>query len=704
MYRVFGCGEAVTTSNDVIIQALTYAFFDGVDVMSLSLGGASGWKEGPDAAVASRVAAKGIPVYISAGNDGADGALYASNPVAGKAVTGVGAVDNLELAGYSAYTVDQQGASRQLVFLTANKWNTTATLPVKALSTDPSITDDGCDPAQVAKAGDLTGSVVVVGRGTCTFVTKINNVAAAGAKHVLIYNTPYPNSVNYPASPSPDIDAAALTRDDGIYLLNQIAAGAPIKLDFSRQVATTVTNKGLGGLMSSFSTTALPWELDVNPQISAPGGNILSTWPLTLGKYAIISGTSMSCPFVAGSAALYRGLKGKSLSATEQRAVFSSTAKPVTVAGAQVLDTVAKQGGGLIDVYRAVMHTTEVSPGQLALNDTRYFGARQTITVSNKGTKSQTYKITHTSAGTLTSVNTTTTYFNIFPVPISGSAPANVAFSKTSLTIPAGKSATFTATFTPPRGLDPRSIPLYSGFINLKSDAAGSLSVPYAGVADDLYTEKVLDTTAGQSNTDDKLPLMADTEENTITDDKHVFTLKTVNDTLDSPSLYLFHRVGYARESLDLVFANTTFKPTVPIQENGSPASSSAPKKMTKTTAKSVGGGMKHNDVRALHHAHATHVEMERRAVVPLVKSGPKFSDVQIFGNLITGSYAPRDIAVVNYQMPANITTNNGTGTSPIADGEYRLLYRVSKLFNDLDYEGSYESYLSHKFTIKQAA
>src|SRR5258708_38231387 len=59
-----------------------------------------------------------------------------------------------------------------------------------------------------------------------------------------------------------------------------------------------------GGLISSFSSYGLSPDLALKPDIGAPGGFIRSTFPLELGGYANLSGTSMSSPHVAGAAAL----------------------------------------------------------------------------------------------------------------------------------------------------------------------------------------------------------------------------------------------------------------------------------------------------------------------------------------------------------------------------------------------------------------
>ncbi len=195
-------------------------------------------------------------------------------------MTNVGSVDNIELTGYSVYTQDASDPPRQITMLTGNAWNETGVLPVKPVSTDPNVKDDGCDAAKVAANGPYDGKVVVVGRGTCSFVTKFDNIYNNGGRHILVYNTPYPASLTYVTSDHSDLEVASLRREDGLYLKAQYAAGAPIKLDFSRQVVSVTPDTNTGGLMSSFSTTTPFWENSVGPAVSAPGGNILSTWPL----------------------------------------------------------------------------------------------------------------------------------------------------------------------------------------------------------------------------------------------------------------------------------------------------------------------------------------------------------------------------------------------------------------------------------------
>src|ERR1044071_3886406 len=59
------------------------------------------------------------------------------------------------------------------------------------------------------------------------------------------------------------------------------------------RVIHIVPNNQTGGLMAPHSSWGLSMNLDVKPQFSAPGQNIVSTWLLSQGGYQVQSGTSM---------------------------------------------------------------------------------------------------------------------------------------------------------------------------------------------------------------------------------------------------------------------------------------------------------------------------------------------------------------------------------------------------------------------------
>jgi subtilisin family serine protease len=91
------------------------------------------------------------------------------------------------------------------------------------------------------------------------------------------------------------IKTAVISPSDGFYLLDFLKTSSNMTAVFPNPIGDVEgkPNPINGGKMSYFSSWGLTNRLDIKPDISAPGGNILSTYPTYMGDYAVLSGTSM---------------------------------------------------------------------------------------------------------------------------------------------------------------------------------------------------------------------------------------------------------------------------------------------------------------------------------------------------------------------------------------------------------------------------
>ena len=189
VWKVFGCDGQV--GNDILIQAFNLAYEAGVDLISSSIGGPSGWTEDPWDVTVQRITEKGVPCVLSAGNDGANGLFDTSSASESIGSTSIGSIDNTEapmLLTAASYTLNgsnptdfgyaEGGANGNFGNLTA---------PLYAPTLDTTISADGCSPFSDSTP-DLANYVVLIRRGTCTFDIKVENAIAKGAKRILFYN------------------------------------------------------------------------------------------------------------------------------------------------------------------------------------------------------------------------------------------------------------------------------------------------------------------------------------------------------------------------------------------------------------------------------------------------------------------------------------------------------------------------------------
>jgi len=474
-YRVFGCDG--TAESDVIIAALERALRDGMDVVNMSLGASFLWPQTAEALAADVLVNRGIVVVASIGNDGTTGLYSAGAPGVGSGVIGVASFDNTNF-NLNFFVVSPDG--------TKIGYNQADDSPIAPLSGTASMaatgtatsTADACSPLP---AGSLNGKVALIRRGTCSFYQKAFDAQMAGAIGVAIYNNVAGRlSITVTGTPAITIPVVSISDTEGVLIANRLDAG-PVTMSWTHQIVSFPNPTG--GLISSSSSFGLSPDLTLKPDIGAPGGFIRSTFPLELGGYASLSGTSMASPHVAGAVALL--LEARSGTSPQiVTTILQNSAEPRPWFGnptVGVLDNVHRQGAGLLRIDRAILSTSTVTPGKLSLGESQAGPATRTITIQNNNKDQLTYALSHAPA-LATGPNTFTPTYLI--------APATVAFSTNSVVVQQGGSVSVTVTISPNTALPDRSV--YGGYLVVAANNGETYRVPYAGFKGDYQSIQVL--------------------------------------------------------------------------------------------------------------------------------------------------------------------------------------------------------------------
>jgi minor extracellular serine protease Vpr len=276
----------------------------------------------------------------------------------------------------------------------------------------------------------------------------------------------------------------AVSAADGVTINNRIAAG-PTTMSWTTQ--TVSAPNALGNLIAASSSWGVSPDLTLKPDIGAPGNFIRSTFPIEQGSYAILSGTSMASPHVAGAVALLLEARPNTPS-NAVRSLLQNYAVPQLWSGNPglgFLEMAHRQGAGMLQIADAINSTVKVDPGKLSLGESEAGPVTRTLTVRNDGSAAVTFNLAHDPA-LATNGTFTISSFN---------APATVTWSAPTLTVPAGGSATVDVTIAPNAGLADRS--LYGGYLVLVPQGGGrEVRVPYSGFKGDYQSIQILVPTA----------------------------------------------------------------------------------------------------------------------------------------------------------------------------------------------------------------
>jgi len=448
-------------------------------VINMSLGGGGG-PEDPTSVAADNAVLAGAIVVAAAGNSGpGEGTL--GSPAAGRHVIAVAANTDpgsnanwsTDVLAASAVNPNQTGAVTPATNLPAAQGQRSQ-ISLAPLAGTPAPPNGSLAQYYVfVRNGqtldewptNVSGRIALVKLTDpripqTLFAQVANNGAAAGAVAVL-----FVSSTENGTAVRGTIPAATILPADGQYLISILPGGAngdpangtmstfPIRIN--PFFGTTFV-----GQMAAFSSRGpVQGYGQVKPDVSAPGVNVLAAMPpastlgaLAGGNYGRISGTSMATPHTSGAAALIRQVHPAWTPAMVRTALINTSTNMRYGSGdpkadGATADSIIDQGGGLIDVSHAA-HAKAlmgvVGDGIIQPSILGSHSFAEVPVVNNRVISTQSVAVTiqdlSGQGGTynLAAVNNRDTQINGIGISVSPS----------SVTVPAGGTATFNANVT----------------------------------------------------------------------------------------------------------------------------------------------------------------------------------------------------------------------------------------------------------------
>ncbi|KSU65639.1 S8 family serine peptidase [Arthrobacter sp. NIO-1057] len=488
--RVFGCEG----SSSVVGQALDYVldpngdgdFSDRAQVVNMSLGSDHSPTEDPENDIVDELTKAGILSVVASGNagdvtdvGGSPGNSRSSLTVANSVGSHV-TLDKIQVDEPS----DVAGTASGQYSSNFNYTNADPAQLTGEVVMAPASNEYGCDAFE---AGSLEGKWVWLkwsenGEFPCGSAARFNNAEAAGATGVILDSEA--NLFDAGIAGNSTIPGAQFTLDQSQRLRPAAEAGT-LKVTLSPDfVGGSSSESGAGDTLNSSSSRGVHGSNGVvKPDVAAPGTQIGSVGVGTGTGTAVMSGTSMATPLVAGIAALvlegsdYTPYEAKSLimntAATDIKAANGEAYGPNRVGAGRVMADAAIETPAFAYDSDAP-DLTSVVFGVIELDGKKGYTAKRKITLQNTSDKTQTYNANYVAA-----------------TQIPG---ASYSLDRKSVTVKAGKSAQLTVTLkvdpkkwaktidptmaTTQSGLSRAWLADATGRVELTSSTAPTLRVP----------------------------------------------------------------------------------------------------------------------------------------------------------------------------------------------------------------------------------
>jgi minor extracellular serine protease Vpr len=312
-------------------------------------------------------------------------------------------------------------------------------------------------------AGSLSGLIALVGRGTCTFIQKIQSLETAGAAGAIVYNNPGDDTlVEMSGLNGTSIPAIFIGYDNGQTIRTYLAGNPQTTVSISpnlsainnmtyNQVAPFSSHGPvLGTAALKHDVGAVGVDLYLAGESYDPNGELYSA-----NGYLVSQGTSFSAPQVAGIAALVKQ-QNPTLSAMQIRSSVINTATQSLTENGNPASVLAA-GAGLPNAAFAVSNTLTVNPTNAS------FGIIKSASLPV------------TAAFQLTNTGTTTLNLNVAINRRTAEVTAHTSINLANLTLTPGQTSTDLSLML--SGTVPAP-GIYEGFVTI-TGAPNPVNIPY---------------------------------------------------------------------------------------------------------------------------------------------------------------------------------------------------------------------------------
>lgn len=507
--------EAGGCYDDDIIAAIEDSVVHDADIINMSLGSPAGFSDpnDPVAIAIKKATDQGTLVVVAAGNDGisstsstyeklltndlktVDTSMVSSPATANDALT-VASYENNDVID-EVLEVEFDGKVEEFNYIASERD------PGKVLKGNKyELVDCGTGGEFDYWSTDVYGKIAVVKFSSERGSQSIReNAQKAGAKGVIIYSDDGDETLHGMYPNENLIPAAWVSNSSGKKIIS--AAENAAKVSFNGKIVKNPNE--LSGNMSNFTSFGPTPNLEIKPEVTAPGGSIFST--VNNNSYEKMSGTSMATPHTAGAAALVvqavkdklKDLSGRQLVEFAKRNLIN-TSKVVldkNYGEKNVPYSPRAQGAGLIQIDDAinnkVLATDKNNNAVVALKEIGK-STSFTLKLKNYGDEAVSYDIS--TEGVLgEKILDEKGHFKEYVIP-----NADINFSKKSITVNAKEEVYVDVNLNLPANLKTESF--VEGYIhfNCKDGKNPSLNVPYVGFYGDWGKPSIIDAPMHQED------------------------------------------------------------------------------------------------------------------------------------------------------------------------------------------------------------